>query len=36
MLHKCFGPDGRCKRYKVNGRTKQDVIEALKKKSDAG
>jgi hypothetical protein len=30
----CFGPDGRRKRYKVIGRTKQDVIEALKKKSD--
>ena len=30
----CFGPDGRHKRYTVSGRTKQDVIEALKKESD--
>ena|SRR5215472_1102540 len=29
----CFGRDGRCKRYKVRGRTKQDVIEVLKKKA---
>ena len=32
VLSKGFGPDGRRKRYKVSGRTKQDVIEALKKK----
>ena len=30
----CSGPDGRRKRYKVSGRTKQDVTEALKKKGD--
>jgi hypothetical protein len=40
VLSKGFGPDGRRKRYKVSGRTKQDVIEALKKKKseelDAG
>jgi hypothetical protein len=27
-------PDGRRSRYKVSGRTKQDVVEALKKKSE--
>jgi integrase len=34
VLSKGFGPDGKRKRYKVSGRTKQDVIEALKKKSE--
>ena len=34
VLSKGFGPDGRRRRYKVSGRTKQDVIEALKKKSE--
>jgi len=33
VLSKGFGPDGRRRRYKVSGRTKQDVIEALKTKS---
>ena len=38
-LCKAFGPDGKRRRYQVSGRTKQDVIEAPKKKSaeiDAG
>ena len=34
VLSKGFGPDGRRRRYKVSGRTKKDVIEALKKKSE--
>ncbi len=34
VLSKAFGPDGRRRRYKVSGRTKQDVIEALTKKSE--
>jgi len=34
VLCKGFGPDGKRRRYKVSGRTKQDVIEALKKKSE--
>jgi integrase len=34
VLSKGFGPDGKRKRYKVSGRTKQDVVEALKKKSE--
>ena len=34
VLSKGFGPDGKRKRYKVSGRTKQDVIDALKKKSE--
>ena len=34
VLSKGFGPDGRRRRYKVSGRTKQDVVEALKKKSE--
>ena len=34
VLSKGFGPDGRRRRYKVSGRTKQDVIEALKKKTE--
>jgi hypothetical protein len=34
VLSKGFGPDGRRRRYKVSGRTKQDVIEALKKKNE--
>ncbi len=34
VLSKGFGPDGKRRRYKVSGRTKQDVIEALKKKSE--
>jgi hypothetical protein len=34
VLGKGFGPDGRRRRYKVSGRTKQDVVEALKKKSE--
>jgi hypothetical protein len=29
-----FGPDGKRRRYKVSGRTKQDVIEALRKKCE--
>jgi integrase len=29
-----FGPDGRRRRFKVSGRTKQDVIDALKKKGE--
>jgi hypothetical protein len=29
----CFGPNRRRKRYKVSGRIKQGVIEALKKKA---
>jgi len=40
VLCKGFGPDGKRRRYKVSGRTKQEVIEALKKKKseeiDAG
>lgn len=28
VLCKGFGPDGKRRRYKVSGRTKQDVIEA--------
>jgi len=40
VLSRGFGPDGGRRRYKVSGRTKQDVIEALKKKKseelDAG
>ena len=34
VLSKGFGPDGRRRRYKVSGRTKQDVVEALKKKNE--
>jgi len=34
ILSKGFGPDGKRKRYEVSGRTKQDVIEAPKKKSE--
>ena len=34
VLSEGFGPDGGRRRYKVSGRTKQDVIEALKKKSE--
>ena len=34
VLSRGFGSDGKRKRYKVSGRTKQDVIEALKKKSE--
>jgi hypothetical protein len=34
VLSKDFGPDGRRRRYKVGGRTNQDVVEALKKKSE--
>ena len=34
VLCKGFGPDGKHRRYKVSGRTKQDVIEALKKMSE--
>jgi len=34
VLSKGFGPDGRRRRYKVSGRTKQDIVEALKKKSE--
>jgi hypothetical protein len=34
VLSKGFGPDGKRRRYKVSGRTKQDVIEALKKKTE--
>jgi integrase len=34
QISKGFGPDGRRRRYKVSGRTKQDVIDALKKKGD--
>jgi hypothetical protein len=35
VLCKDFGPDGKRRRYKVIGRTKQDVIEALlRKKSE--
>ena len=39
VLSRGFGPDGRRRRYKVSGRTKQDVIDALdqkKKELDAG
>ncbi len=40
ILSKGFDADGKRKRYKVSGRTRQDVIEALKKKKseelDAG
>ena len=34
VLSKGFGPDGKRKRYKVSGRTKHDLIEALRKKSE--
>lgn len=34
VLSKGFGPDGKRRRYKVSGRTKQDVVDALKKKSE--
>lgn len=34
VLCKGFGPDGKRRRYKVSGRTKQDVIEALKKSEE--
>jgi integrase len=34
VLSRGFGPDGRRRRYKVSGRTKQDVIDALKKKGE--
>jgi hypothetical protein len=34
VLSKGFGPDGRRRRYKVRGRTKQDVVDALKRKSE--
>ena len=34
VLSKGFGPDGRRRRYKVSGRTKQDVVDALKKKNE--
>ena len=38
VLSEGFGPDGRRRRYKVSGRTEQDVIVALKKSEelDAG
>ena len=38
VLGKGFGSDGRRRGYKVSGRTKQDVIEAMKKSEelDAG
>jgi integrase len=34
VLSRGFGPDGRRRRYKVSGRTKQEVIDALKKKRE--
>jgi integrase len=34
VLSRGFGPDGRRRRYKVSGRTKQDVIDALNKKRE--
>jgi integrase len=34
QISKGFGTDGRRRRYKVSGRTKQDAIDALKKKGD--
>jgi hypothetical protein len=34
VLSKGFGPDGKRRRYKVSGRTRQDVIEAQKKKTE--
>jgi hypothetical protein len=33
VLSKGFGTDGRRRQYKVSGRTKQDVVEALKKRA---
>ena len=33
VLSRGFGPDGTRRRYKVSGRTKQDVVDALKKKA---
>ena len=39
VISKGYWPDGRRRRYKVSGRTKQDVIDALKRKNkelDAG
>jgi integrase len=32
VLSRGFGPDGKRRRYKVSGRTKQDVLNALKQK----
>jgi integrase len=34
VLSRGFSPDGRRRRYKVSGRTKQDVIDALNKKRE--
>jgi hypothetical protein len=34
VLSRGFGPDGRRRRYKASGRTKQDVIDALNKKRE--
>jgi hypothetical protein len=34
VLSRGFGPDGKRKRYKVSGRTKQDVLNALKQKAE--
>jgi hypothetical protein len=34
VLSRGFGPDGRRRRYKVSGQTKQDVIDALNKKRE--
>jgi integrase len=34
VLSRGFGPDGRRRRYKVSGRIKQDVIDALNKKRE--
>jgi hypothetical protein len=34
VISRGFGPDGKRRRYKVSGRTKQDVVDALKKKAE--
>jgi len=34
VISKGYWPDGRRRRYKVSGRTKQDVIDALKRKNE--
>jgi site-specific recombinase XerD len=34
VLSQGFGPDGRRRRYKVSGRTKKDVVDALNKKRE--
>jgi len=34
VISKGYWPDGRRRRYKVSGRSKQDVLDALKRKNE--